>query len=81
MAGAALAVKFSLCSYHCIMRIDPTVIASSLLTAPSWVRVGLTSTVDRLREDAANELARAIVEQMEADAGGRPDPNQLRLDL
>ena len=63
------------------MRVDPTIIASSLLTAPNWVRVCLTSTVDRLREDAANELARAIVEQMEADAGGRPDPNQLRLAL
>ena len=79
--GAALAVRFSLCSFLYIMRIDPTIIASSLLTAPDWVRVGLTSTVDRLREDAANELARFIVEQMEADAGGRPDPNQLRLAL
>ena len=81
VARAALAVKFSLCSYQYIMRIDPTIIASSLLTAPDRVRVGLTSAVERLREDAANELARAIVEQIEADASGRPDPNQLWLAL
>ena len=63
------------------MRIDPTLIVSSLLTAPGLARVGLTSSVERLREDAANELARAIVEQIETDAGGTPDPNQLRLAL
>ena len=61
------------------MRIDPTIIASSLLKAPDWARVGLNSTVERLREDAANELARAVVEQIETDAGNEPDPNQLRL--
>jgi len=63
------------------MRFDPTIIASSLLSAPGWARVGLTSAVERLREDAANELARTIVEQLEPDGGGRPDPNQLRLAL
>ena len=82
MALQARIVLF-LCSHYVLtyhmMRIDPTIIASSLLSAPDWARVGLTSTVERLREDAAIVLARAVVEQIEADAISQADPNQLRL--
>lgn len=81
MERGHLAGMFLLCSHTPIMRIDPSLIAESLLAAPGWARVGLTSAAERLREDAANELARAIVEQIEASAENVADPNQLRLAL
>jgi len=63
------------------MRIDPSIIASSLLAAPDWAQIGLTSAVELLRESAANELARFVIVQIEADVEAEPDPNQLQLAL
>jgi hypothetical protein len=36
-------------------------ISSVILTAPGWVRVGITAPSERIREEAAQELARAIL--------------------
>lgn len=60
-------------------RLDPAALASAILTAPGWVRVGITAPVKRIREQAAHELARSLCEAV------RPmeqvDRNQLRLPL
>lgn len=60
-------------------RLDPATLASAILTAPGWVRVGITAPVQRIREQAAHELARSLCEAV------RPmeqvDRNQLRLPL
>lgn len=41
-------------------------ISSAILAAPGWARVGITMPNDRLREQAAEELARAIVDRLHA---------------
>lgn len=59
------------------MRIDQDTIARAILAAPGWARVGITAPNERLREDAARELARVI-------AGEEPcedDQDQLKLAL
>ena len=43
-------------------RTSPNAIAQAILDAPAWARVGITAPSEWLREDAAHELARAIVE-------------------
>jgi len=57
---------------------DEAAIAEAILAAPGWARVGITAPAEHLREDAARELARAVL-------GGRPAldacPEQLRLSL
>lgn len=58
-------------------RIDPTEIADALLTSAGWARVGLAALNERLREQAAKELAATIVERLEASP--EPDPRQLGL--
>ena len=42
-------------------RLDRNRIARSLLNAPGWARLGITAPSERLREDAAEELARVIL--------------------
>ena len=42
--------------------LDPLRIASALLTAPGWARVGLSVRDERMRERAAQELAKIITE-------------------
>lgn len=54
-----------------------TDISAAILSAPGWARVGITAPNERLRHDAAHELARAI---LNGSAGG-PDPAQLPLAL
>jgi hypothetical protein len=46
------------------MRLEPDsfAIARAILSAPGWARVGITAPVERLREEAAHELARAILD-------------------
>ena len=61
-------------------RIDPVLIANTILTAPGWARAGLTAPKEQLRHEAASELARAIVDQL-SSARDEPDPNQLGLAL
>ena len=48
-------------------RFDPASLATTILQAPGWVRVGITAPVQRIREQAAYELACAI-----CDAGRAP---------
>lgn len=56
-------------------QLDPLRIASALLTAPGWARVGLSVRDQQMREKAAEELVWAIVERP------RVDPDQLALPL
>lgn len=57
-------------------RFAPAQLAETILSAPAWARVGITAPNERLREEAALELARAIL----ADPGAT-DPRQLALTL
>lgn len=52
-------------------RIEPAAIATIILNAPGWARVGITVPDETLRDAAADELARVIVDQME---GPFPEP-------
>ena len=49
-------------------RSNPATIAQAILTAPAWARVGITAPSEWLREDAAQELARSIIEKAEIEA-------------
>lgn len=51
-------------------------LAHTILGAPAWARVGITAPDARMREQAALELARTILDHDEAI-----DPNQLLLTL
>lgn len=56
-------------------RTNSDAIAQAILEAPAWARVGITAPSEWLRKDAAQELARAIMETVwtgpeESDAGG-----------
>lgn len=62
-------------------RIDETAIASFILRAPEWARIGITVPDDRLRGEAACELARVIVEQMARPLPEPFNPDQLPLAL
>ena len=44
-----------------MIRIDEQSIARAILEAPGWARVGITAPSPWLREDAAAELARAVL--------------------
>ena len=52
-------------------RIDDTLIAQAILSAPGWARVGISDPTPWMREDAAAELARAIRNQI-----GLPIPSE-----
>jgi hypothetical protein len=73
---------FSLCSNHGVMRIDDSQalhsIANALLTAPGWARVGITAPKEYLREEAARELARVV---LEGASEALDSADQLRLSL
>lgn len=60
-------------------RIDETAIATIILRAPGWARVGITVPDDRLRDAAAGELARTIVEQLDVPLPEPFNPDQLVL--
>jgi len=61
-------------------RIDPTPIAQALLAAPGWARAGLTAPTASVREDAAQELANAIIDRRH-DLAPEIDDSQLGLAL
>lgn len=75
---------FHLCS-HCRMeRIAPSrlpaeAIADALLAAPGWARVGLAAPTEHMRQQAAKELAIAVLEGSET--GPEVSPDQLALGL
>lgn len=63
-----------------MMRIDPDRVATALLHAPGWARVGITAPKELTRQAAAQELALMIARLLE-DEEQTPDPNQLVLAL
>ena len=40
---------------------SPLALASMILTAPGWCRVGITAPIERIRQEAALELATTIM--------------------
>lgn len=63
-------------------RIDTNTITRALLTSPNWARTNLAASKDRLRQQAAEELACHIFGQLTASTGeAEVDPNQFGLDL
>ena len=60
--------------------MDPDRLATILLNAPAWARLGLTVRDPRLRERAADALAATIVARLDQPAN-EPDRNQLPLPL
>ncbi len=61
-------------------RLTETAVAHAILAAPGWARVGITAPKEWLREDAALELARAIlVESGQSSATSRAAVDQLGL--
>jgi hypothetical protein len=65
------------------MRLDDAqalnAIASALLSAPGWAKVGITAPKECLREEAARELARVVL--LKAEGGAEASADQLRLSL
>lgn len=59
---------------------DPSSLAQSLLLAPAWARVGLTAPVQRIREQAAAELAQTIIGALEGSTAPT-DARQMALPL
>lgn len=60
-------------------RIDHSQIATALLASVGWARAGLMDPDERLREQAAMELAATIIETI--DPRPLSDPRQLSLNL
>lgn len=65
-------------------RIDPerlpeASITEALLSAPGWARVGLAAPTETMREQAARELARAVLEGGERQRDASPDQLTFRL--
>lgn len=54
-------------------RIEEAAIANAILKAPGWAKVGISAPKEQLREDAARELARVILDCT--------DDSQLKLAL
>lgn len=61
-------------------RIDPDRVATALLQAPGWARLGITAPRETTREAAAQELALTITRLFD-DGDASPDPDQLVLAL
>lgn len=62
-------------------RIDQATLATTILSAPGWARVGITAPSERLLDDAAHELARAIIDLLGAATREQCNPDQLALAL
>ena len=61
------------------MTIDPEAIQDALVTAPAWAKIGLTVPQQRLREDAAREVATHLYRTIYAPVSA--DRDQLALPL
>ncbi|RKS86486.1 hypothetical protein DFR51_3193 [Sphingosinicella microcystinivorans] len=70
---------FRLCSLWPMSRIDPTELATLLLTAPLGARIGLSTHSEGARKDAAKALAESVVRRL--DGVPEVDRNQLRLPI
>lgn len=64
-AANSLAGMFIICSNSPMSRIDEQSVANALLQAPGWARVGLSAPSAWVREEAARELALAVIEGRE----------------
>lgn len=62
-------------------RIDQATIATTILCAPGWARVGITAPTETVRDAAAHELARTIIERIDGDQREVSSPDQLPLAL
>ena len=60
-------------------RIDETALSEALLTAPGWARVGLTAPTAWMRENAARELARVILTELDQPSPAQETQEQLPL--
>ena len=58
---------------------NPAHLASAILSAPGWARVGLTVADEAMRERAARELARSIVESLNPAPADNRDQLPLAL--
>lgn len=61
-------------------RLDQSLIAEAILQAPGWARIGITAPSPVMREDAAAELARAILDYAQTPAAN-PPTDQIGLGL
>lgn len=59
---------------------SPLMLATMVLSAPGWVRVGITAPSERLRQEAALELGSLIADRMEHPVVIVPE-GQLALPL
>ena len=59
-------------------RLAPSLIATSILDAPTWARLGIGVRDPRMRERAAEEIAARICQ---AERPAEPDTRQLPLSL
>lgn len=67
-------------SYGAMEYIDTNTIKHALLASPHWARTSLAAPSDRLRQQAAEELARRLL-SLGGSSKQEVDPNQLGLDL
>lgn len=74
-----LADVFLICSIPIMTRIDKLTVADALLNAPGWARVGLCAPTLRMREEAARELARVILDRECPPIAPCSDQTQLPL--
>lgn len=56
-------------------------VALAILGAPGWARLGITAPALHLREDAAHELARVILAELDGAAPQDRSGDQLGLSL
>jgi hypothetical protein len=74
---------FAICSNSAMQpesdMLHASVIADAILNAPGWARIGITAPSERLRLEAAQELALAVRHELIHEAGSTAD--QMRLPL
>lgn len=62
-------------------RVEEQHVAEAILAAPGWARVGITEPAAHLREDAAHELARFILAELDTARPHDHEGDQLGLSL
>lgn len=62
-------------------RIEENHVALAILGAPGWARLGITAPAAHLREDAAHELARVILAELDGTVPEDRSGDQMGLAL
>jgi len=62
-------------------QIDANRVAETILAAPGWVRLGITAPAAHVREDAAQELAKVILNEIAFSTTRSADARQETLSL